>query len=68
MCGCGYATYNVRYKKKGLFGVTKIVNKIEDFVIVNDTWSDNHQYSFYPECEIRTNPFGKWEFGNIKLK
>ena len=68
MCGCGYATYHVRYKKMGLFGVTKIVNKIEDFVIVNDTWSDNHQYSFYPECEIRTNPFGKWEFGITKLK
>lgn len=68
MTGCGYVTYDVRYFVNNGFGVPTVMTKKEQFVIVNDTWSNTRQYSYFPEDEIGTSLFSRWDFGNIKVK
>lgn len=69
MTGCGYVTYTISYSKKTILG-TKTKKETQDFVIVNDTWENNdqRQYSYFPECEIGTNVFSRWDFGLTKVK
>ncbi|MDO4318382.1 MAG: hypothetical protein Q4C48_09280 [Lachnospiraceae bacterium] len=70
MTGCGYVTYTIRYSQKNVWGKTVKKTEKQDFVIVNDTWSDNslRQYSYFPECEIGTNVFSRWDFGITKVR
>lgn len=44
------------------------MTKKEQFVIVNDTWSNTRQYSYFPEDEIGTSLFSRWDFGITKVK
>lgn len=63
MVACGYVTYTTTYTKSN--GKTKTVT--DDFVIVNDGWSNDRQYSYFPEALISTNIFTRWEFCITKV-
>ncbi len=65
MTGCGYREYTVTYKK-AITG--KKATEKQKFVIVNDTWDNNRQYSYFPEREIGTNILTRWNFGITKFK
>ncbi len=55
MCGCGYTSWTVTYKVAAGPAVPQIV-VTHNFVIVNDTWSNYRQYSYYPATKINENP------------
>lgn len=66
MVGCGYITYTTTYTTSS--GKTKTAT--DNFVIVNDGWANTstRQYSYFPEDEISTNVFTRWEFCITKVK
>lgn len=67
MTGCGYVQYTVNYTKTNSKGKKTSESDKVDYVIVNDTWSDSRQYSYFPEDEIGTNIFTRWGFGIVKV-
>ena len=52
MCGCGYTYRKLICVPDTGSGHTELLTLTYPFVVVNDTWSDTHQYSYYPEQEI----------------
>ncbi len=62
MVGCGYATWEVSYGLNVGCGKLQTINKKIDFVIVNSTWSDNIQYSYYPAGKIVNGAKKSYEF------
>lgn len=66
--GCGHTTFVIKYTKKNLLG--KKVNKQDEkeYVVLNDTWSNTHQYSYFPEDEIETGLTTRKNFGITKVR
>lgn len=70
MVGCGYVPYTITYKEKNIWGQTKTYKKKQNFVIVNDGWSETleRQYAYFPEREIGTGVSTRWDFGITKVR
>lgn len=63
MVGCGYVTYTTTYTTSS--GATKTAT--DNFIIVNDGWSNTRQYSYFPEELVSTNIFNRWDFCITKV-
>lgn len=63
MVACGYVTYTTTYTSSK----NKETTATDNFIIVNDGWSNSRQYSYFPEDSISTNIFTRWEFCITKV-
>lgn len=63
MVACGYVTYTTTYTTSS----GKVQTATDNFVIVNDGWSNTRQYSYFPEASISTNIFTRWDFCITKV-
>ena len=63
----GYVTYTIYGYRNTPWG-KRHYSEQENFVIINDGWSDIRQYSYFPESEIGTTIFSRWNFGITKVE
>lgn len=75
MVGAGYVTYTTTYETtSGVLWWKKTVTttKTDDFVIVNDGWTNSSdggdgQYSCFPTSSIGTNIIDLWQFDSTRI-